>query len=301
MNSNYTTDRKSTEDLKQQVLQDIKKVKEDFEEIKQRMTPGQLIDDAIFYRSGRSPAATFEHLKTNPVGATFLTLGTLLLMEDENHRSYESIARDKAHVVTDKFGNVVHSAQDTIHRVQDKLHSAQDKVSNIKDSISAKISGHASSQSQTTAGKTDLYSMGFGEGMDLDSPTRSNVGSKMSDAKEAIGGQFENAQDSIREGLSTAKDKISSASESVRHKAKDVIESAKHLDPLTYLALGAGLGTITGAALPVSEAESDLIDSKFENNLSNFSQELQEALNESINILKNEFIGGFTEINMNLF
>ena len=289
MNSNYTTNRKSTEELKQQVLQDIKKVKDDFEEIKQRMTPGQLIDDAIFYRSGRSPAATFEHLKTNPVGTTFLTLGTLLLMEDENHRSYESMAREKAHVVTDKVGNAVHSAQETIHRVQGKLHSAQ-------ETISSKIS--SSRDSSETLGLNEEYTMGFGEGMDLDGPS---TGTKTQNAKSAVGSKLGHAKEVLGERIETAKSKLSSASETVKHKAHDAVESAKHLDPLTYLALGAGLGTITGAALPVSEAESELIDSKFENNLSNFSQELQDALNESVNILKNEFIGGFTEINMNIF
>ena len=98
MNSNTTSPRstKSTQELKQQVLNDIKKVKEDFEEIKTRMTPGQLVDDAIYYRCcGGDPAATFDHLKRNPVGTSFLTIGTLLLMEDEYHRSYESMAREK--------------------------------------------------------------------------------------------------------------------------------------------------------------------------------------------------------------
>jgi len=245
MNSNYTTERKSTEELKQQVLQDIKKVKEDFDEIKQRMTPGQLIDDAIFYRHDRNPAAVFEHLKSNPVGTSLLTVGTLLLMENENHQSYESMAKEKAHVVKDKFGNVIHTAQD-------KIHNVQDKAAHMKDSLKSKVS--------KSREKEMPVSVGFGEGMDLEGTT------------EKVSGKFQS-----------------------------VVESAKHLDPLTYLALGAGLGTITGAALPVSEAESNLIDSKFENSLSNFSSELEDALNESVNILKNEFIGGFTEINMHIF
>lgn len=309
MNSNYTTDRKSTEELKQQVLQDIKKVKDDFEEIKQRMTPGQLIDDAIFYRSGRSPAATFDHLKTNPVGTTFLTLGTLLLMENENHQSYESMARDKAHVVTDKFGNVVHSAQTKMHNVQDKIHSVQDKIARVGDKLqSAGTRVNDVKENivhKFSSDNLDENTVGFGEGLDVGDYESTSVRSKMQDAKATVGSKLsdvkENAQESIREGMSTARSKISSASDVVKNRAHDAIESAKHLDPLTYLALGAGLGTITGAALPVSEAESELVDTKFESSLSNFSQELQEALNESINILKNEFIGGFTEINMNLF
>lgn len=307
MNSNYTTDknerfergdRKSTEELKQQVIQDIKKVKQDFEEIKQRMTPGQLIDDAIYYRHGRSPAETFEYLKANPVGTSFLTLGTLLLMEDENHRSYESWARDRAHIVTDKVGNAVHSAQDRIHNVQDKIHNVQDKIhtathraSELKDKVVSKVSSKTQHESYSD--------IGFGEGMDVSGVE--GVNTRLQETKENVAGKFQDAKESVREGVQTAKSKLNTAAESVKTRAQDVVESAKHLDPLTYLALGAGLGTITGAALPVSAAESELVDSKFEENLSNFSQELQDALNESINILKNEFIGGFTEINMQLF
>lgn len=292
MNSNYTTERKSTEELKQQVLQDIKKVKEDFDEIKQRMTPGQLIDDAIFYRHDRSPAAAFEHLKSNPVGTSLLTVGTLLLMENENHQSYESMARDKAHVVKDKFGNVVHSAQDKMHNVQDKLHSVQGKAVHMKDNLKSKVS--------KSHGEEMPSNIGFGEGMDLEG-TSEKVSGKLQDVKEKVSSRLETAQESVREGMESAKTKLSSARDTVKTKTHDVVESAKHLDPLTYLALGAGLGTITGAALPVSDAESNLIDSKFENSLANFSSELEEALNESVNILKNEFIGGFTEINMHIF
>ena len=63
MNSEYTTN-KSTQELKQQVLTDIQRVRDDINELKNRMTPGQIIDDAIFYRRvDRSPAATFDYLK----------------------------------------------------------------------------------------------------------------------------------------------------------------------------------------------------------------------------------------------
>lgn len=289
MNSKYTTDRKSTEELRQQVLQDLKKVREDFDEIKQRMTPGQLIDDAIYYRHDRTPAATFEHLKANPVGTAFLTLGTLLLMEDKDHHSYEGLAREKAHMVSDKVGNAVHSAQEKVHQVQDKLHHAQNKAVQMKDTIKAKVSKAGSGPESLGPAEDYAESMGFGEGMDLEGPQVSSD-EKLHTAKEKLGSK-----------LAHMKTRTHEMSETVKAKTHEAVESAKHLDPLTYIALGAGLGTITGAALPVSVAESKMIDAKFESNLYNFGQELQDALNESVNILKNEFIGGLTEINMQIF
>ena len=41
---------KTSKEFRDQVLQDINKVKQDFNEIKQRLTPGQVIDEALFYK-----------------------------------------------------------------------------------------------------------------------------------------------------------------------------------------------------------------------------------------------------------
>lgn len=233
MNTNQPDNTKSTEELKKQVLSDIERVKDDFREIKQRMTPGQVIDDALFYRGRREPRETFAHLRANPIGTTFLTLGTLLLMEDEQHRSFESLARDQAAVV-------------------------KDRVAEKKDQISARVS----------------------ERVD-------EVKEKLARKKEELTATTE----SIDDFTAGKKDEVT-------QRVKDF---ARDLDPMIYLALGAGLGTITGAGLPLSEKEIQAVDSAQSEKMSKFASEIQDALNQSVNILKNEVIGGMTDFKFDLF
>ena len=235
MNTNQPDTTKSSKELKEQVLNDINKVKEDFEEIKQRMTPGQIIDDAIYYRSGRGdPAQTFAHLKANPVGTTFLTLGTLLLMEDEEHHSFESLARERAVSMKDKVGatrgKIGSAVSDAVQQAKNKFAETKDKVSSTIDARSGEVSGQVS--------------------------------------------------------------------EKLSGKGQELYDYAKNMDPMIYIALGAGLGTITGAALPLTETESQLASS---DKMSKFAHELQDALNQSVNILKNEVIGGTTDFKFDLF
>ena len=222
MNTNQPDNTKSTEELKNQVLSDIEKVKDDFREIKQRMTPGQVIDDALFYRGRREPGETFAHLRENPIGTTFLTLGTLLLMEDEQHRSFESLARVQATSAKERVAERVNEAKEKLSRKKEELEATKETIDEF------------------TAGKTD----------------------------EAI------------------------------ERVKDF---ARDLDPMIYLALGAGLGTITGAGLPLSEKEIQAVDSVSGEKMSKFASEMQDALNQSVNILKNEVIGGMTDFKFDLF
>ncbi|WP_408095513.1 hypothetical protein ACJVC5_10765 [Peredibacter sp. HCB2-198] len=257
MNTNQPDNTKSTEELKNQVLNDIEKVKDDFREIKQRLTPGQVIDDAIFYRSKRDPGETFAHLRANPIGTTFLTLGTLLLMEDEQHRSFESLAREQATVMREK---VSETTSQVGARVSETVNEAKEKLAHKKDQLKAKKDELKASIARTKEGAKSEFT--------IDEFTASKT-------DEAI--------------------------DRVKEKGREALDFARDLDPMIYLALGAGLGTITGAGLPLSEKEIRAVDSASSDKMSKFANELQNALNQSVNILKNEVIGGMTDFKFDLF
>lgn len=252
MNTNQPGTTKSTEELKQQVLSDINKVKEDFKEIKERMTPGQIIDDALYSRRGRGdPGETFTYLKQNPVGTTFLTLGTLLLMEDEQHRSYETLARERVVEMRERVSETGAKIGDAI---SERVNEAREKISETKDKVSASID-----RARDTA--------------KLDASLESTE----------------------------LQEKASGVIQTAKEKGQEVYDYARNLDPMIYLALGVGLGTITGAALPLTQKETEAVDSVYSEKLSTFAGEVQDALNKSVNILKNEVIGGATDFNFDLF
>lgn len=281
MNTNYTTDKQNSKQLRNEVHEDINNINRDIDEIQRRMTPGQILDDAIFGRGTRNTSETFDYLKSNPLGTSLITLGALCLMEDENHQSYEHIAKNKAHEVEEKLASQYHSTQDSL---RSKVHNAEEKMHHMQDQIKDKI--HSVRKNEEQLG---FEGLGLGEGMDV----------------EGFGQEIKNAKEKLNTKIHESKEKINEKIHSVEQRLKDrthsTIESAKQLDPMTYLALGAGLGTITGASLPVTEREKSMLHSKYEHEFTEFAHDLELAINESANILKNQFVGGFSEINLNLF
>ncbi len=77
---------KGVEELLQEVHQAIRRFEEDLQALQLRLTPGQLIDDAIYYRQGRNLGAAVDHLKRNYLATTLLLLGTFMLIKDDQPR-----------------------------------------------------------------------------------------------------------------------------------------------------------------------------------------------------------------------
>lgn len=209
MNSNIN---KTSQNLREEVKQDLNKLGKDLNSLRDKLTPGQFIDDALSFRSQRSPRATFDYLKDNPLGFSLLTIGTVLLMENDNHESYESIVKTNSDRIY----------KDVKGRVSDKVTNAKsvvaDKVTSIKDNVSEKIG----------------------------------------DAKELVDSDF----------------------------ALDLMGGS-----FSYMAIGAGLGALTGASFPSTSSSVS----------TSFTKELEAALNESAMILKNELLAELTQVDMKVF
>ncbi|HXH74879.1 MAG TPA: hypothetical protein VNJ08_07930 [Bacteriovoracaceae bacterium] len=299
MNSDINnTPRKSSRELKNEVMNDLKKLNRDVDQLKDHLTPGQIIDDAIYYRQERTPRATFDYLKQNPVGTSFLALGTMLLMEDERHRSMEAIAREKASGVMD-------SARSTVDGVRERVEGVKAKVGDMSASIKSKLPGNKVDSSENYV--TGVYDSGSEYGFADDAQSSRFEGSmdaaksKLSSAKESVQAKIPDIKNKASQGLDAAKSKISSATESVKGQFQEGINSARNMEPLTYVVLGAGLGTLTGASLPLMEREKSFVDNNLEDKISDFTTELQAALNESANILKSEFFNDISGYDFNIF
>jgi hypothetical protein len=330
------TGRKSSRELRNQVMNDIQRVKDDIDEIKQRLSPGQIIDDALFFRHpGASPADTYTLLKQNPIGTSFLTLGTLLLMEDDvSHKTYEHLAKDKAHKVQSTLSG---AASDTRAQVHDKLdqvkasvrehmpHKEQEpgQAPNVMDIAKAKVNAAGQAIKEKAQKKMDQFSetassesslsdkfstsTGIaGPGTDTQlGQSAESLGDKIKDKVDQASERWSDTADSVRsstgQGIENVKSSGRETLEALKEKSQELYQDAKHLDPLTYMVLGAGLGTLTGASLPMMETEKEKVDQVVEDKMLQFKSELEAAINESINTLKNELIGGATNINLNIF
>lgn len=244
---------KSSAELHQEVRQELNNVKSDINALTGRLSPGQLIDDVIFYPHGRNPGATFDHLKRNPVGTAFLSLGTILLMEDDSHQTLEQKSRNQISKVRDKM-NMGPTAKEL---AADKINEFKDKIDEVKAEAEYKM---AEAKDKIDSAKQSVSEFSV------------NIPNIPQEAQAATSGWIGKGRQKIHD-----------------------------LDSTTFMALGAGLGIVTGAYLPVTETESQFVDDKFQEKLSGFSTDLQSAINECSNILKDLVISDVKDFKVNLF
>lgn len=234
---------KSSNELEKDVRDQIHKVNRDIDDLQGRLTPGQMIDDAIFSRHNQSLRSTFDHLKQNPIGTTFLSLGTLMLMQDDSTQSYELLAKNK-------FISMKESM-----RTEERVGNLKEKVTQMKGDMKSKLESKVETlRSKAKTSTSDLENWRSSE---------DDLGIKQK----------------TKDALSNAKSKLTSGYESGSQKIKS-------LDPMTFAAIGAGLGSLTGASLPLNEKEKEFVDGHFKDRLGDFDKDLRNAINECSNILK---------------
>ncbi len=251
------TEKKSSEELEDEVNYELNNVRRGLDKMQSRLTPGQILDDVIYYPHGGSTSGAFEHMKSNPVGTAFLSLGTLLLMEDQNRSSVETSMRDK----------MMGMKHDVKSRTQEFKNTINTKKNEIKDNLQKKKEEFQSRRS---------YGADF-EGID----------------DEAMINK-ESTKDKVKERMGKVKENLSTSFQTGKEKFQG-------LDPLTYMAIGAGLGALTGASLPVSDKERDMVDTRFSEKFSDFGRDFQEAINESTNLLKDLVVDDVKDRTINLF
>jgi hypothetical protein len=106
---------------------------------------------------------------------------------------------------------------------------------------------------------------------------------RLNEARERISSTFETGKEKLTAGFDSGK------------------EALKNMDNTTFMALGAGLGVLTGASLPVSYKEERIFHEKFGGRLNEFDHDLREALNECSNILKDLMVSDVKNANVKFF
>src|SRR5690606_13803406 len=121
---------KSSSELKHEVREELRKVEKGIDDIQGRMTPGQILDDIIFYPNEGSPRKTLEYLKENPIGTSLLSMGAVLLMEDKDKRSLEGRVKTK---VEEGTKSLKEKASDPI------ISETKHKISDMKKDLKSKV------------------------------------------------------------------------------------------------------------------------------------------------------------------
>lgn len=291
-------DTKSSKDLRKEITQDLDRLDSNIDALKDRMSPGQMIDDAIFRNYRGDPKRSFNYLKSNPVGSSFLALGTLLLMDNEGE-SYEQYLKKQSKIAYEEYrikasdlklkathtreriGNQVEEmSRDVKNRTRELMQQGEEKLQGIKQKVSRK-------------------------GQEIES----NVTQAVTEASEGIRDNVIDATESFKERAQQARGELQLEStgklQDMRKKAgeygRNVSEKFKEngYDSLAYLSIGLGTGFATGSLIPLGdETEGDLgLDFDF----SQLRHDLEQAVNESVNLFKNEIIDGLKNRNVDIF
>ncbi|MGE0173319.1 MAG: YtxH domain-containing protein [Oligoflexales bacterium] len=170
MNTNQAP-KESAEQLQAQVRATLDQTEKDFERVEERVTPGTFIDNAIFANRQRHPRETWNTLTENPVGATFLALGTLMLTEREG-RSGETVLKEKTRETIDTTKDVAHQ---TVARVQELKDKAEEKVTELTDQAQQKAADLKERAETKTNELKEKVGMGSADGENLTTKAKDRV------------------------------------------------------------------------------------------------------------------------------
>lgn len=200
------------------------------EALKQKMTPGQLFDEAsrLMGGTGQQVASRFaEQAKANPMPLAVMGLGLAWLMASNNKSPTTSYGYAEPRSFADEGGVGLYetgggatsgSGGGIKEKVQGVLSTAKDKVANAKDKVSS--AGASAAQSGRSAGQ-NLSSMGRSAG----------------------------------QNLSSAAGQVRNKAGQVGQQAQQTFTDTLEREPLLIAGLGVIVGAAIGAALPNTRAE----------------------------------------------
>jgi hypothetical protein len=216
----------SSADLEAEVEASRSELDRNMEALKQKMTPGQLFDEAAraMGGTGQQVASKFmEQAKANPMPLAVMGMGLAWLMMS-NQKSGSGVSVDTyaeprsfAGGQGDATGSsgLTDKISDAASGIGDKAHSLGDKAKDLLGGAQDKVAGIGSSAAG--AGRSAVHSVGA--------------------------------------AASTAKDKAGQIGQQAQRTVMDMLES----EPLLIAGIGLVVGAAIGAALPHTDAEDHLM------------------------------------------
>lgn len=294
-------DTKSSGELRREISQDLDRLDRKVDHLKERLTPGQVLDDAVFSAYRGDPRGSYNYLKENPIGTSFLALGTLLLM-DNNGESYEKTLRKQSGVVyqdykhrADLLKNSALEARDRVsERIADisgdiktKTREVKEKGIQLKEQLEEKISRSKTEIRDNVIDASQTFKERAQESLEalnLDEIGANDL-ERVPSLKAGFGEKVNQVRSTVREYSSSAVGKI----------------KENNLDSLSYVALGLGAGFAIGGLIPLSEDEISVSSNNSGIDFSSLRREIEQAANESINIFKDEFVETLKKSKIDIF
>lgn len=217
-------------------------------ELRERMTPGQVVEQVLDYARDGRPAEFFRNLGRqvvdNPVPVALIGAGLgWLIMAGRGHHASGNGASHVGERASEASRQAMQAAEDVKRRAADRASGLAESVSDVVDSGSnmaddvARSARHASSQLRQGAGSA---------GASVADAASSAYGATAAGARRTTGAFSRSASAVGRSASAVGSSAVQSGRSAVGF-LKD--------EPLVLAGIGLALGAAIGAALPSSDAE----------------------------------------------
>ena len=240
---------KSSEEAEREVEASRTELNRTVEALKDRMTPGQLFDEAVRMSGGAGQqvmAKFLDQAKANPMPLAVMGVGLAWLMTSNNRPSgygeRRSFAPADGSAMT--YYDTGADGEGLTDKVSGAMSGVGDRAADMAGSAKHAISGAAGSARGALSSAADAARTRMHDGKGALSDAASGAARTAKDAAQKVG--------------SAAGDAAQKAGE-VGHKAQDALADLLQREPLLAGGLGLLLGLAVGAALPSTEAEDRLL------------------------------------------
>lgn len=259
----------TSEQLERETEQTRAQILESLNELRARMTPGQMVDQLVDYMSESSGGMFFRNLSqqvsSNPLPVTLMGAGLAWLAMSSrraNGRPRSDVSASRARD-TDA-GRAAESVQQT---GRDWAQSTRSVASDAR-----------ARTSQTMSGMRDSAQVAGSAIADVAASTYDEATRQAGDAASRLQGAAISAAGAVSEGVSTASglaaDQAHKVGEQLRGSASRMRSNINgagrsmmdflYEQPLVLAGVGLAIGAAIGAALPITEAENEMLGERSE-------------------------------------
>lgn len=243
-NSDDMNDR-SADEIAREVESSRARVSETLDELKARMSPGQLVDEVLAYSKGAGGeflANAGRAARDNPLPVLLVGAGLALLATSRGNGSDRSSRPASRSGYDDDFGYGYGRSHDAgiVSKASDAAASLRDAAGSGLDTAREGLSraGEAVSEAASTAGDV-----------------AGSVYRRTTDMAGSVGETLSHTGDYARRMLHDRREDIAHLGSTARRRAMGLFED----QPLVVAALGLAIGAAMGAALPRSRTEDRLM------------------------------------------
>ena len=257
--------------IEREIEQDRRRIEEKIGAIQERLSPGQLIDEAIAYAKGHGGAEFASNLKysavANPLPVALIGIGLAWLMAKPSHpTSVRSSARaDIEYPLASVTGDV--------RRSRSAVLDGDKRYSHFEDSTGKRFRALADESGRRAGHFIDDAGNTFRGFADASGQQIDRIADEAGNALDAASGWAERAWSAVTDAVASAGSSISDGAGSLQKTAassmdsmqqqsarfNDMVQTAFKDQPLVGGALAFAFGAAIGAALPKTEQENAIM------------------------------------------